>query len=620
MCGIAGQIGKEASPDAVRTMTGVLSHRGPDGEGFFSDETGHCHLGHRRLKIIDLSDDAAQPMLDRSGRFAIIFNGEIYNYLELREELCRSGIGFRTASDTEVLLYALISWGEAAIDKLVGMFAFAFYDSAEQSLLLVRDRFGVKPLYYTEIDGTTLFASEIKALLQDSRVPRRVNQSALLDFMQSGSVDHRGGETFFRDVRQIEPGHLLRWRNGKSTFRRYWLIEGASTRPRFEEAVDLVRKSFCDSVRLRLRSDVPVGATLSGGLDSSMIVRTVDEMGETRSGFPLFLCHLRDDPRSEERYAKLVVNTVQNAQPFWVEPTSEEFAADLDALFWHQEEPFSDTSIYAHFCLMREARRQGVPVVLTGQGGDEVFVGYPSYYRAYLGSLIRKGRLIGAAREAFERSAVASEPLANLISGAIYQALPAAIRNRVYRWRMADAGVPLTTAAARQLSTQFDRFNTDDSADDSFDQYLISAIQNWALPHLLHHDDRNSMAFAVESRAPFLDHRLAELLFSLPADYRVRHGWTKVLLREIGSKSLPTEIAERRDKTGFSTPMAKWLRTIRPVIEDVTSEKRWVGDWIDRRRWLARAAEFWAGNDSHLQRVWWAFAVQFWLQRFQLSS
>jgi asparagine synthase (glutamine-hydrolysing) len=589
MCGIAGYVaGSDPRPfaafqgGALRT----LSHRGPDDRGWLTDrdfgtgdppaEPGRWGLFHRRLSILDLSPLGHQPMATPAGRYAIVFNGEIYNYVELRRELERDGGTFRSQSDTEVLLQAYARWGPDCLTRLVGMFALAVADRDRRRLFLARDFFGIKPLYYARPAGGFAFASEIKALRPV--VGGRVRAGRLFDFLRDGLTDH-SGETLLEDVHQLPAAHWMEvdLDTGTPTEpKRYWDIDlGRRADVPFPEAVARVRELFLDSVRLHLRSDVPVGAALSGGIDSSAIVAAMRTV-EPRADLHTF-SFVADDPAiAEEQYADLAAKSAgATARKVRIEPG--ELAADLDRLVATQDEPFGSTSIYAQYRVFRLAAEHGIKVMLDGQGADELLAGYHGYLAARVGSLIGRGRLWQAcalAGRAARRPGVGGR--AGLLARGLKPLLPAPIqaggkqvlgRAAVPRWLagswFADRGVGGAVAARFGRRTEQLRGR------------LYGTLTATSLPMLLRFEDRNSMAWSIESRVPFLTPALAEYVLSLPEEYLISSdGVTKHVFREAMRGIVPDAILDRRDKIGFATPEKKWLRELAPWVGNVLSPER----------------------------------------------
>jgi asparagine synthase (glutamine-hydrolysing) len=574
MCGIAGFVG--AVSGNAHAPLGTLAHRGPDDSGWTTHAahaagSPHSVLLHRRLSILDLSDAGHQPMASIDGRFAIVFNGEIYNYRELRDELTRAGCVFRTQSDTEVLLQAYIQWGSACLQRLIGMFAFAVRDEQRRMLFLARDFFGMKPLYYVMPEGRGFaFASEIKALLDWLPIERAVHPQRLYDYLRWDCTDH-GNDTLWRDIRQLPAAHYLEVPLDSPATRtptRYWNLPSNETLDlSFDEAARQLREMFLHNIRLHLRSDVPVGAALSGGIDSSAVVaamRVVAPSAEIHA-----FSYIADDAAlSEERWIDLVGSHV-SAIVHKIHPQPDDLIADLDHLINTQDEPFGSTSIYAQYCVFRAAREHGIKVMLDGQGADEMLAGYRRYVPARLGALLATGRWLQAwrlARHAGQTPGGTAQLRLWLQAGRLL--LPAAGKRMINRWLMptwlnidwfAKHGVELDPGRhALELREE-----------------LKQTVAVSSLPQLLRYEDRNSMASSIESRLPFLTPQLAEFLLRLPDDYLLGpDGTTKRVFRQAMRGIVPDAILDRRDKIGFATPEKRWLQSLHPWVEATLSSER----------------------------------------------
>ena len=586
MCGILGiltpQPTDQLGPRGFH-LGQTIRHRGPDDHGWLlagpqgirigqhapPTDPANVFLMQRRLSIIDLSAAGRNPLSDPTGRWHVVFNGEIYNYVELRAELQRLGHIFRTATDTEVLLHAFIEWDRTALDRLVGMFAFAIFDSEQSRVFLARDFFGIKPLYYARPPGTFVFASEIKAILGWPGLSRTVNPSRLYEYLCYGLTDH-GGETMLQHVRQLPAGHYLDltqdtgWTGEPQP---YWKLDiGEPIDIPFDEAAAKVRELFIDSVRLHLRSDVPVGAALSGGIDSSSIVAVMRAV-EPKLDLHAFSYVADRAELSEERWIDIAAQGA-GAILHKVRATPEELVDDLDRLLHVQDEPFGGTSIYAQHCVFRAAREHGIPVMLDGQGADEMLAGYPVYLVTRLASLLRRGRLdkvwafLGAAAglpgsigkrrlmtQCFGRFTPCwLRPLGLALTG----------RDPMPDWMNRswfDAHGVHPRHAARQPMR-------------SLSEHLAETLAQTSLPMLLRYEDRNSMAYSIESRVPFLTVSLATFLLRLPEEYLIgRDGTTKNVFRAAMRGLVPDAILDRRDKIGFQTPEQPWLLHLRPWVE-----------------------------------------------------
>ena len=571
MCGIWFSLG--FPPDPARID--LVAHRGPDGRGWqvFDSAAGLVALGHRRLSIIDLSEAAAQPMSYADGRYWVVYNGEIYNYIELRRELEGAGHRFHTQSDTEVLLAAYAEWGEAALDRLVGMFAFVIWDEAAQVAFAARDRFGVKPLYLFAAASGVAFASEIKQLIGLPGFTARLNIPRVYDFLSAGIMDHTG-ETLFAGLGQLRGGEcvrldLQRWHPGNALPVRRWygILESGTLAINECEAGERFRALLTEAVHLHLRSDVPVGSCLSGGLDSSAIVclmaRELDTEGIGARVNSVSACY--DVKAVDERPFMEAVIEETGSIPHWCYPRVEDAFAEAERITWHQDEPYGSTSIFAQWSVFAEARRAGIKVMLDGQGADEQLAGYHGGFPYYYRSLIRRCRFAALARTMIERRRWHGVTLAGEVQRLIAPLVPPGLARRLRRERQARAGHNWLDGEALRSHLGRSAFDT---ARESIDRPPIKDIgdlcavmtQSSNLAMLLHWEDRNSMAHSIEARVPFLDHRLVELSIALGDQHKMVGGDTKRVLRRAMAGILPEAVRNRRDKLGFATPEESWFR------------------------------------------------------------
>jgi asparagine synthase (glutamine-hydrolysing) len=587
VCGLLGVV--DAPPgllDAalVKRLISLLDHRGPDDRGWLAlagrevrtgsettDLAGEIVLLHTRLSILDLSPAGHQPMSTPDGRFHLSFNGEIYNYLELRNELEAQGHDFASGTDTEVLLAAWSEWGAEALGRLVGMFAFALVDAERRVLVLARDHFGIKPLYYAPQPGRFAFASEIPPLLELPGVTRRANPQRVYDYLRWSLLDH-GRDTMFAGIRQVQPGHWLELpldEPERIAERPYWQLEPQRLDDiSLEEAAARLRELYLDSVRIHLRSDVPVGCAFSGGIDSSANVAAMRFLSGDGLKLHTF-SYLSDDPElNEERWIDLLVRQV-GAVSHAVTPTAEELRADLDRLIAVQGEPFNDTSIYAQYRVFQLTRGTQVKVMLDGQGADELFAGYRGYLAGRLAGLLRRGRFHGGARLLSALSDVPDASRAGVAARAVGRSLPESFQPLARRLS-GEPSVPgwLETGWLRAHDVALRDPRTAFGADALREQRLESV--RTGLRELLRYEDRNSMASSIESRVPFLTPAIAEFAVGLPDDYLIAlDGTSKVALRRSLRGLVPDEILDRRDKIGFVTPTAAWLGSLGGWVDGV---------------------------------------------------
>ncbi|MGE3806128.1 MAG: asparagine synthase (glutamine-hydrolyzing) [Gemmataceae bacterium] len=639
MCGIAGLVGLNAElPHIANNLLELLKHRGPDDHGWLSWQAAQVQAGHdeippahcegillqRRLSILDLSANGRQPFSTPDGRFHLTFNGEIYNYQELRAELERAGYSFRSTSDTEVLLTACAAWGRAALNRLVGMFAFALLDLRERKLLLARDCFGIKPLYYVHKPDFFAFASEIRTLLAIPGVGRRANVPRLHEYLRDSLVDH-DAETLFADIQQVPSAHFLEislddlGAGGRPE--RYWRIDLQNRIDiSFEEATRELRERFLDSVRLHMRSDVPVGAALSGGIDSTAIVMAMRHLQGGSLALHSFSFVANDAVLSEEKWIDLAGQAAR-ATIHKVHVDPDELQNDLDRLVHVQDVPFGSTSIYAQYRVFRLARENGIKVMLDGQGADELFAGYRTYVGARLATLIRRGEWWNAASFAHQASRLPGVGIRGALKmiGTIPQL---STLRRVARGLLrGKAGQTWLNAGWLAERGALDSVSPVTQSDDFLRHELHRTLVRTSLPQLLRYEDRNSMAFSIESRVPFLTPGLAEFVLSLPEAYLISpRGVSKWVFREAMRGIVPDAILDRRDKIGFATPETSWLRALEPWVERVLQSEtaRRIGA-LNHDEVLRQWQQIRAGKRPCDYRVWrWVNLIQ-WTQRFDVE-
>ncbi len=596
MCGIAGCVVSTPSPwiaGVVDAMGESIVHRGPDDHGVLlwdgqgSARSGRAlpaegaatvGLAHRRLSIIDLSETGWQPMSTADGRYHIVYNGEIYNYIELREELLKRGHPFRGESDTEVLLAACAEWGAGALPRFVGMFAFALLDTAERRLLLARDFMGVKPLYYATWPGGLAFASEIKALLELPTVSAKANLQSLHDYLRYGSVD-QGRETMFADVEQFPAAHYawidLDRPDGPWSPERYWALGDTGDAARhdsLESAAEELRDIFLDNVRLHMRSDVPVGSALSGGIDSSSIVAGVRALGGSAIDLQA-VGYVADDPRiSEERWIDLAADAA-GARVHKVSIAPDELEQDLKGLIRAQDEPFGSASIYAQYRVFRMAAERGLKVMLDGQGADEIFAGYMTLLPYRWAGHVRAGALWRAARflpAVAPYSGMSTRRLVLRGAGALAPTPLHPLLLRLTKLRAMPQWMDGAWLKRRGVDTKVSPARLGHRRD--LRSVLDVALLDRSLPQLLRYEDRNSMAHSVESRVPFLTPRLVDFVHRLPESFLIDdRGLTKKVFRRAMRSTVPGPILDRRDKIGFEPPQRTWLVVLDPWVRETLS-------------------------------------------------
>lgn len=613
MCGIAGAFWDRRhapSTDRLARALSTLTHRGPDatGQEVIELTSGWLQLGHTRLSIIDLSSSGNQPMRSADGRYLLTYNGEIYNYQELRAELEQEGKRFHTSSDTEVLLAAWTHWGPAALSRLVGMFAFAIFDQVNNTLDCARDAFGIKPLYYAHEGKDFLFASEPKALTALRRERPQLNWQQAYDYLAHGDYD-ASESSFAQGMRQIQPGHWLSLQLGDGSVRhtRWWTPHVTPVAQlSLSDATEVVREKFLNSLRLHLRSDVPLGTALSGGIDSSAIVCGMRHL-EPDAQIHTFSFIAQGSESSEEHWVDLVNRHVGSIAHKVVAGPAE-LARDLDALIAAQGEPFGSTSIYAQYRVFQLAGECGITVTLDGQGADELLAGYHGYVGQRMHSLLDQHKYGAARRFLREWStgpgrgllAGLKATVAECTSGHLYDLLrqlhgaplaPAWLRMDVLR----DAGVKVAFPAHAAAQALPGRRVIAELAD---------ALTRRGLPALLRHGDRNAMRFSVESRVPFLTTDLADFLLTLPEHYLIAaNGETKSVLRAALRGIVPDAILDRRDKIGFATPERQWLEQIAPQAREWLREETGL-PFLDQRKVLEAFDAMMSGQRAFSWQAW----------------
>ncbi len=569
MCGIAAIFSENQEEEAqIEAMINQVVHRGPDDSGIKKLCGGKVWLGHRRLSILDVSGAGKQPMPYENEKLWMTYNGEIYNYLELRDELCKEGYFFSTDTDSEVLLAAYDCWGEKCVEHLNGMFAFVIVDLRRSVYFAVRDRFGVKPLYYwiSPDEKRIFFASEIKEFMPLPGWHAAVNGQRAYDFLRYGLTDYTE-ETLFEGVFQLAGGHAMTGSLEKPVKKRenYRWYELKIKRSGFswEEATHQFKEVFESSCRLRLRSDVGVGSCLSGGLDSSSIVCMVNDIlqreGKENSQRTVSAIALGEKV-DESTYIQEVLSQ-RSLTGYFISPSPDDLFSVERKITWHQDEPFSSTSIYAQWCVFQEASRQKLTVMLDGQGADELLAGYHRFFAPFFTTCFRKGQL----RELISEAKCCKEYYAYsylfALKGIIKTLFPenlVELGSRIYRKKaIQDEWFSGDALNADKVSPVYYR---QESRAKTVEELSLQLLQHTNLPMLLRYEDRNAMAHSIESRLPFLDYRLVEFALSLPDEYKIKGGWTKAVMRKAMTGVLPDKIRNRVDKIGFETPEEVWLK------------------------------------------------------------
>lgn len=605
MCGIFGSISlnshfSEYDYQSFITSTDLVKYRGPDYGGYQTFGGPHLNnehefsifLGHRRLSIIDLSDSGRQPMT--SDGCHIIFNGEIFNYIELKNDLISLGENFRTNTDTEVILKIYKRFGDQGFARMNGMWAFILYDSINELVIASRDRFSIKPLYYLDQENKFYFASEIKELLPFI-ASKEVNEQNLFSFLQQGLVESNE-QTFFKGIQKVPAKHnfIIDLRKGKSYFNQYWNF---SIEPVIDEREGIERfyNLFKDSVEIRLRSDVNVGSLLSGGLDSSAI--TILAAQVLKEKFSSYSVISNESKYSEEKFIDIMAREdFVNNKKLTFRP--ELVLNKLDQVIYHQEEPFGSLSIVAQYLIFEKIKRDtDITVVLSGQGGDEILMGYLKYFFFYLKDLRNNGMYLEALRQLFF----------SIIQNTVVSQ---------FQLKTAKRYIPFL-AKKQQKYLLLKQEMVDTWNFSNLQERQIKDIDYFSVPALAHYEDRNSMAHSLEVRQPFLDHRLVNLALNLSPNLKIRNGWTKYVLRK-AINEMPDKIRWRRDKKGFTTPDKEWLKDeLKPLIQN-SFQKSVLHEmgYIDSKLFLDNYNSFLKGAPVYDQDIFRILCAELWMKRW----
>ena len=617
MCGITGVIVKsnDSASNFLACAEQLQMHRGPDIQGsvLIHTEKWKLGLGHQRLSILDLSDAGRQPMTSASGNSLIAYNGEVYNYKELREKYLNTDLQSNT--DTEVILELIEKLGvKAALNQFNGMWAFAWYDQDRKKLYLARDRAGIKPLYYYNDGDALYFASEVKAVLAGPNKKFSLNSQVVGEYLCQ-SLQDRTESTFFDEIQALPAGCYAEIDLSKDKIsldiHPYWELPQEQNKMSLGEAQVKTEELFSDAVKLRMRSDVPVGVTLSGGLDSSAIASVMKEHLSEGQDLKILSAvspgSVQDESEFIDIMSEYLDNPVEKVQLGW-EPDE---ALDLmRKVTWHNDSPLGSFSNVAHYLLMKKAHELGITVILSGQGADELLCGYKKYLGFYVQSLVRSRQYFKALKILFGFS----------VNGSIINQfnLQEAKRYLPESWKKKDVdikGPALQSYMPVSVGLQ---------ANQSVIQRQMTDLKQFSVPYLTHYEDRMSMAWSREIRLPFLDYRLMEFFISLPVSFKMTGGWTKYLFRKALQNSLPTKIAWRKDKQGFVSPQEEWLRNeLKDEVLEVFSEEALIFrlGLVNRNALLGKYKEFCAQSTGK-GRVWYRdifnpFALEIWLQQYK---
>lgn len=600
MCGIVGFTGEKSS-EILERMTRSIHHRGPD-DGVLV-EVDNFNIGYRRLAIIDLSKNI-YPIKNEFDELELVLNGEIYNYKELKKELVRLGHKFKTESDSETIVHGYEEWGENVLDRLRGMFVFVLLDKRTNTMFIARDRLGIKPLYYAEFDGRIVFSSEIKALFTGFNIPREPDDRAIYDFLVS-RIHDTNKNTFFKNVKRLLPGHkMVVDSEGNFRIEKYWNpklnLEFSSTKSDedyAEEFKDILNKA----VSLHLISDVPVGVTLSGGLDSSGITALSAELYKQKrenSKMIAFSAIHPGETINEEEYIDSVVSHT-NVESVKIKPELEKFWEELENWVYFQEEPVISGAPYAYYTVMREARKR-VTVLLSGQGGDELLAGYIPYFLTYAKSAINDGRYFTALKESY-------------LGRDLY--LPFVLdklKSKFGKLSEIDSKYCLKNSFSKNYSI----LNQDFRHKDNLNERLFDDVTRSTTPCLLRYEDKNSMANSLESRVPFFDHVVVEYIFNLPMDQKIKNGWNRYIYRNAMKGIIPEKNRLRRSKVGFTNPEWEWIERKKDKFVEIFSSQ----SFKERKYWdsnrtleyFEKALEKQLSGD--IMYFWRLFIVEMWMR------
>ena len=586
MCGIAGFISKtkiqENDINKIKVMTDRIAHRGPDAEGEWNDDK--VAFGHRRLSIIDLDIKSNQPMVSSDGNYIIVFNGEIYNYIELREQLEKKGAIFRTNSDTEVIIEAYRAYGTECFNMFNGMWAFALYDLRKEQVIFCRDRFGIKPLYITDNDKVFAFASEIKSIIAAFPEENIPNSNSIYRYLTFSVNEDTDENTFYKNVKIFPAAHYMIYdlKDNSNKLAAYWGINESEFYDKWIEGknpVKTFKALFEDAIKLRLRADVEVGACLSGGLDSSAIVGCASKKYGKK--MHTFSSIYTDKECNEEPYIRSV-NEKWNTIPHYIKPDDyeENFTEYIKDITYHHDQPTAGASLYSQYMVMKGVKGH-VKVVLDGQGADELFAGYIQYYAHYIADLINRNTLMARCK-AIRMLTIVKKEWPDIIGAVSTDTIVKLVglensflfqnKKKIESLRTKRSTQIFTDNFLKMVNDNYQKKDVELSS--RLNTRLCNDVINKSIPALLHNEDGNSMAFSIESRVPFLDYRIVEFAMALDGKYKIKNQWTKWIIRKACKEYLPAKVVKRKNKMGFPAPFCRWLRDgkskdeIRQVIFD----------------------------------------------------
>lgn len=596
MCGISGLIyinNTYYNKEEIKQINDLIKHRGPDAEGFYYGN--NFAFGHRRLSIIDLSNESNQPMVKNN--LVVTYNGEIYNYIEIKEELQKKGYAFNTKSDTEVILAAYKHWGKNCVEHFNGMWSFAIYDKEKNIIFCSRDRFGVKPFYYAHIDNRFVFGSEIKQIIYFFK-QRKANYKIINDFLFSGYEEHTH-ETFFEGVFKLQGGHNLIYNlsNNEYCIEKYYDLPDKEEYFNENSAIDEYEKEFNRSIKYRLRADVPIGTCLSGGMDSSSVAATASDINKHITEEKFKAIHAQSSEiATDESYYAIKVAEAKKLDLSIIKPSTEDFKSIIDEVVYTQEEPFLSPSIFMQYFVMKKAKEIGVKIMLDGQGGDETLLGYEPYYTL----LFNNFNIFSILKIIYDIKKNSNTSLKN-------------IAKYIFTYKL----FPL-----RFLRLSF--INDKQSLPNNFlwlkkfTRAIVSSVKlqsleilHTNLPMLLRYEDKNSMRHSIETRLPFLDYKLVELALKISHKIKLKNGITKYVLRKAMEKTLPNEIIWRKSKLGFNAPDNTWINSIKNYMIETISKSELINNIYQKQINLC---------NMHYQQLWRLFSVAKWEEIYKICK
>ena len=620
MCGITALISKEGEPENKNLISKVLDsfpYRGPDDNGIdYVDINEKIIFGHLRLSILDIAEAGHQPMYDHSGRYVMIFNGEIYNYKEIKSKYLRD-VKFKSGTDSEVLLELYAVMKEKILDIINGMFAIIIYDKVEDEIFFTRDRLGIKPLYICNLKDKILLCSEPKAAVTSNFVKFEPNEEAIFDFLAFGERDHTV-PTFFQYVSRIPPGTFgIIKKDMTIVYEEYWNIKNNQVKNltdlKMEDIVNKVDELINEAIKYRLISDVPVGTSLSGGIDSSLVAALANKYHDNK--FTSVSAIFEGEEIDESKFSKLIVKE-NNLKGVFTSPNSDEVINQLDKILEIQGEPIGSMSPLVQYFVMKEAKKNNLTVMLDGQGADELFAGYTHYIDTYFKELsgnLHWRKLYRKYKEhmAFSEREIKHKILIKIIfKGVLEKILP----QKIYEHRIKRNKLKLFKEGVFEKYYDGKRVKLPKRL--SLKESLLYSTTISSLPNLLMYEDRNSMAFSIEARVPYLDHNVVEFMASLKTDQIYEIMISKVILRKISERYIPEDIAWRKDKIGFAAPEKKWMQKLKTEIHNRLSENSWVMNFANFN-YLNELFENFENLSIHEYRyIWRCYSVEWWYNKF----